>query len=143
VTLDTTVVAKALGARLTDIEVAVDRYGSFAHGPGATVPPPALADGQIAAAARDLVLRALGMLADPIDHRILCRLAEGDTPLVELATLLDLPRVAVWERVNDLLQVGLVGHGLEDDRAGLSAAGAGLVGLVDELVAGIVAEDAR
>jgi hypothetical protein len=133
----------ALGARLADVEVAVDRYGSFAHGPGSAIPPPALAAGEVAAGARDLVLRALAMVADPIDHRILLRLAAGDTSLVELAALVDLPRIAVWERVNDLVQVGLVGHALEADRAGLSPAGTGLVALVDELVAGIVAQDTR
>jgi hypothetical protein len=143
VSIDVALVAKALGARLADVEAAVDRYGSFAHGPGSALPPPALADGEVAAGARDLVLRALAMVADPIDHRILCRLADGDTSLVELAALVELPRIAVWERVNDLVQVGLVGHALDADQAGLSPAGSGLVALVDEVVAEIVAQGTR
>lgn len=142
-TFDPSLVAKSLAARMSDIEVAVDRYGSFSFHPGGSPPPPALPDGQAEPAARDLVMRALGAFADPLNHQILRHLADGDTPLPELADLVGLPRLSVWERVNDLVQVGLVGHGHEDDRAGLSASGEALMHLVNEIVAGIVAENAR
>jgi DNA-binding IclR family transcriptional regulator len=64
---------------------------------------------------------------------MLLRLLEADTDLDALATLLGLPRLAVWERVNDLVQAGLVARSLEADQAGLTAAGEALVELVESI----------
>lgn len=122
-----------LAARLADVEATIDRYGSFAFRPDDKAPPPTRADGDAIEAALDLVLRALRVLSDPLNHRMLVRLVEGDTPLDELSSLTGLPRLAVWERVNDLVQVGLAGRDLERDQAGLTGAGQALTSMVDEI----------
>jgi DNA-binding MarR family transcriptional regulator len=86
--------------------------------------------------ARELVLRALRMMGDPLQYRALLRLRESDADLGALAALLDLPRLAVWERVNDLVQAGLVARSHEADQAGLSAVGQALVELVETMARG-------
>jgi hypothetical protein len=49
-----------------------------------------------------------------------------------LGELTGLPRVAVWERLNELLAAGLVGRSLEADSAGLTPAGAAVVALCED-----------
>jgi DNA-binding IclR family transcriptional regulator len=66
---------------------------------------------------------------------MLRRMAGDDTSLVELGAAAGLPRLAVWERVNGLVAVGLVGRRHEDDSAGLTPAGRVLVELVEGCVA--------
>ena len=127
--MDPAVLGKALGARLADVEAALDRYGAFAFSPGQAAPPVA---GDGIQAARDLVLRALRAAADPVNAALLRRLADGDASLVCLGEVVALPRQAVWERANELLAVGLVGRSLEADAAGLTPAGVAMVALCEE-----------
>lgn len=139
-TFDPSLVAKGLSSRLADIEAARQRYVSFAFTPG----DDAAADGSAAddapALARELVLRTLGTLADPVNDRMVRRLADGDATVRELAALLGLPDVAVWERVNDLVQVGATRHAVDGDRVGLTGAGMALAELVAELTARVAEE---
>jgi hypothetical protein len=134
-TFDPSLVATSLAARLADVEATIDRYSSFAFRPDEASPSSPPADGDVLAVARDLVLRALAEVADPVNDQLLRRLAQSDATLAELGTVTSLPRLAVWERVNDLVQVGVARHALEGDRAGLTSAGRALVELVDELAA--------
>ena len=134
-TFDLSLVAKGLAARLADVDATIERYSSFAFRPGETSPSLPPGDGDALAVARDLVLRALATVVDPVNDQLLRRLAQDDATLADLATVAGIPRAAVWERVNDLVQVGIVRHALEGDRAGLTSAGHALVELVDELAA--------
>lgn len=134
---DASLVAKGLAARIADLEATLERYASFAFRPDDASPPPSPSDGDASAVARELVRRTFAALADPVNDRLLRRLAEGDAGLAELSGLVALPRLVVWERVNDLVQVGVARHALESDRAGLTGAGAALVELVDDLTAAI------
>ena len=129
---DASVVGKALGARLREIEAAVDRYAAFTFHPGEASPPPALQDGEAGEAARELVLRALRTAGDPLNFRLLARLAEGDASLAELAEAAGVPRLVLWERLGDLVQGGLAARSLEGDRAGLTPAGRAVVELVTD-----------
>lgn len=129
---DAALLGRALAPRLAEIAAALDRYAAFAFSPGEGDAPSALEPGEGREAGRELVLRALRTASDPLNDRILRRLAEGDATLPRLTELVALPRLAVWERVNDLVQAGLVGHSLEGDRAGLTEAGAALVELVGQ-----------
>lgn len=144
VDVDLDLIAKGLAGRMAEIAAAVDRYGAFAFRPDPveeTVPPPVSAPaGGDLATARDLVRRALAVLADPVNGRIARILLDGDATLSELSRSVVLPRLAVWERVHDLVQVGLVGHELDGDRAGLTAAGQGLAALVERLASGVARE---
>jgi DNA-binding HxlR family transcriptional regulator len=130
---DASLVGKALGARLEEIEATIERLRAFAFEPDAAASPPAVVEGEALDNARELVLRALRMMSDPLDYRVLLRLLEGDADLGALAALLALPRLAVWERVSDLVQAGLVVRSLEADQAGLTAAGQALVELVETI----------
>lgn len=132
---DPSLVAKGLAARVADVEATIDRYASFAFRPDEPSPSSSPRDGDALAVARDLVRRALAAVVDPINDQLLRRLAESDATLEELAEVVALPRPAVWERVNDLVQVGVARHALDGDRAGLTGAGHALVELVDELAA--------
>lgn len=131
--MDPSTAGEALAARLAELEAALERYEAFAFEPGRGPVPPA--PRERAEAARELLLRALREAGDPVNFRILRRLAEGQTPLAELVGLVSLPRISVWERVNDLVQVGLAARSLEGDSAGATAMGLGLVRLVEESAA--------
>ena len=128
---DATLVGKALGVRLDEIEATIERLRSFAFEPDTASSRSEDDEGAVLDTARELVLRALRVMSDPLGYRLLRRLLDGDADLEELGKLLELPHAAVWERVNDLVQAGLVGHSLEADQAGLTAAGQALVGLVE------------
>lgn len=132
--IDPSLLGKAVAARLAEVEAAIERYGSFAFEPGQEAPPPALHPGEGPDAARELVLRALRAAGDPVNYQLLRRLAEGDAPLAELAGVVSLPRLSAWERVNDLVQAGLVARSLEGDRVGLTPMGQALAELVEEAV---------
>jgi hypothetical protein len=127
--MDPADLGKALGARLAEVEAALERYGAFAFSPGQEAPP---GSGDRIEAARDLVLRALRAATDPVNAALLRRLATGDATLAVLGEAVALPRLAVWERVNELLAVGLVGRSLEADAAGLTAAGVAMVALCED-----------
>jgi hypothetical protein len=131
---------RALVGRLDEIAAALDRYAGFAFVPDSEAARTAYAADEKREAARELVLRALRVAADPLNDRILRRLADGDATLGELSELVELPRLAVWERVSDLVQVGLAARALADDAAGLTAAGAVLLRLVDEAAAAAAGE---
>lgn len=125
---DTRTVGASLGARLRDVNAAIERQAAFVFGPeDRPVSGP-----EDNGTARDLVLRALGALADPLNYQLMLCLSSSDTTLPDLCDKLELGYPAVWERVHDLIQVGLVGRSLDQDLAGLSAAGIELVGFVED-----------
>jgi hypothetical protein len=93
-----------------------------------------IADGQLAESTQELLLRGLSVAGDPINFRILTRLdpLEGvEVPALMLHTTLG--RVAVSERVNDLVQAGLASRDLVSDQIRGTALGAGIVALVNEI----------
>jgi hypothetical protein len=137
---DPAALGRALAVRLAEITAALDRYAEFAFAPGDPAAPSALEPGEGREAARELVHRAFRAACDPLNDRILRRLAAGDATLAELAAIAGLPRLAVWERVSDLVQTGLVARSLAADGAGLTEAGETLLGLVDEAVAAAAGE---
>lgn len=141
--IDPAILGKVLAGRLADIAAAASRYDSFAY---SERPPPSAAAGATedpAAGARDLALAALGAAADPVAYAMLRRMAAGDAPLADLGAVTGLPRLAVWERLNGLVAVGLAGRRHEDDTAGLTPAGLVLVELVEEAVAAAMGEAPR
>lgn len=89
-------------------------------------------EGKLPDDAREMLLRALRVASDPTNYRILGRL----DPLVpvEIPELLHesgLERVAVSERVNDLVQAGLAVRELVNDQVRGTALASGLVSLVE------------
>lgn len=123
----------SLALRLRDISAAVHRYDGFVVRPGAAaadVDPPAAVTPELA---REFVLRMLCVAASPRGADLLRELCGQELSTGQLASRLGRPRLAIWEQVNDLVQVGLVGRDSLDDRVGLTAAGSSLTGLIDDL----------
>lgn len=118
---------RCLGERLRSTEAVAQRYASFAFEPDDERPIGSSAADEDMASARDLVLRVARTVADPLNYRLLVRLGDGDADLTALAELIDLPHLALWDRVSDLMQAGLVGRSLPDHRVGLTRAGEILV----------------
>jgi hypothetical protein len=138
------IIGAGLGRRLRDLLAALDRLDGFAFraevdgGDGRDA-----ADADLPGAAREMVLRALRTASDPVNDRIM-RLAVPDP--VEVRTMareLSLPRAAAWERVGDLVQVGLAERSLDGDRMAITAAGRALLELVEELASAALEASAR
>lgn len=144
--VDPAVLGKALADRLADLAAAEARYDAYvfserpeATGTGSDEDPA----GDQALAARDLAQAALRAAGDPVTYAMLRRMAGGDTGLAELGAVTGLPRLAVWERLNGLVAVGLAGRRHEDDSAGLTPAGLLLVELVEGAVAAATDESLK
>ncbi len=140
---DLAVVGKVLAARLRDVAAVVERADAFvvrADEGARAVGADEAVEGTAAAA--DLVLRMLAVLASPPGWALLQALSDGDRGTSDLSRQLGRPRLSVWEQVNDLVQVGLVAHEFGGDRVGLTPAGLVMVELVEQLVRASGPEDA-
>ena len=132
----------ALAARLRDLARMLDRLDRLESGTGAWLA--GQDEGALAQAAAEMTLRALRAAADPANFRILKTLsAQAAAPVAELEAACNLGRLALSERLNDLVQVGLAGRNIDTDQAQISAAGAALVGLIDSIGAATAAELAK
>ena len=90
--------------------------------------------GELKSAATDMTLRALRAAADPTNFAILTFLsAQTSAPMADLEKSIGLGRLALNERVNDLVQVGLAGRNIDTDQVQATAAGSALVGLIDSI----------
>ncbi len=123
----------SLAVRLAHIATAVHRYDGFVGGSLNAVAEPSPPELVTPELAREFVLRMLGVAASPRGADLLRELSGGELSTTQLALRLDRPRLGVWEQVNDLVQVGLVGHENVDDRVGLTAAGQCMSELIDDL----------
>lgn len=86
--------------------------------------------------AREFVLRALRLACDPETFLLLRRLRVPDPPTIaEMAHAFGLGRLVMVERINSLVQAGLVSRDLEADRARLTGLGEGVVGILEQIVA--------
>ena len=95
----------------------------------------------LGAAAREMLLRAMRRAGDPLSYSLLRRLSSlaGSDELegLSLDRLMEatgLGRVAVSERVYDLVQVGLLSRELTSDQVRLTPLGAAAVKLVEGVV---------
>jgi hypothetical protein len=122
----------ALAMRLRDLARMLDRLDRLESGTGkwlAAQDESALRD-----AATDITLRTLRVAADPVNFTILAFLsARASAPMAELENAAGLGRLALAERVNDLVQVGLAGRNIDTDHTQITAGGAALVGLIESL----------
>ena len=132
--------ARALAARLRDAVEAADRMASFAFDatPG-DAPPTVLCDGEELATAHDLVLRVMRETGDSVNFRILAAAAvhEDGASTKSLAFDLGLSTMALIERTQALIQVGLVARDLQRDTIRTTPAGEGMLELVSTLEADV------
>jgi hypothetical protein len=132
----------ALAGRLRDIARMLDRLDRLESGTGAWLA--GQGDSALAQAAGEMTLRALRAAADPTNFRILQALSAGaSAPTAQLEEACGLGRLALNERLNDLVQVGLAGRNIDTDQAQITAAGAAVVQWIDEISAATAAELAR
>jgi hypothetical protein len=82
----------------------------------------------------EFVLRALRTAGDRDNDVILRAVADGTGDAAGLARLTGRPRLALWEAIGDLVQVGLLERDPVTDGARLTAAGAAVLEMVDLLV---------
>lgn len=131
--------ARALAARLRDAAAAGEQLASFAFSEGAPAPGPELRDGQERAVAHDFLLRVLHGASDPLSWELLAAAvaAQDAAPIDALAERIALPRLALTERCNALIQLGLIARDLEHDAVAATPAGEALFELVCELDAAI------
>ncbi|HKZ83661.1 MAG TPA: hypothetical protein VJ793_08395 [Anaerolineae bacterium] len=122
--------ALALALRLRDIARMLDRLDRLESGTGEWLL--SQGEGALAEAAREMTLRAFRIAADPANFVILAFLSTRTAaPIAELEKASGLGRLALSERVNDLVQVGLAGRNIDTDQVQGTAAGAALVGLIE------------
>lgn len=119
----------ALGQRVRDVAAAMRRLdGLAAAGMGPAASRPVRED------VREFVLRALRIAGDRDNDAILRAVAAGTCDAAGLAGLTGRPRLALWEAVGDLVQVGLLARDPVADGVRLTAAGEAVLALVDLLV---------
>lgn len=131
-------VGASLAGRLRDIAAAVRRHDGFLVRPDESTTDAPAPEAVTPEVAREFVLRMLCVAASPRGADLLRELCGRELSTAQLATRLDRPRLAVWEQVNDLMQVGLVGRDGLDDRVGLTAAGSRVSELIDDLAQSVV-----
>jgi hypothetical protein len=128
-----TAIAAGLASRLRALVVALDRLDRLETGSGTWLA--GFADTELHAAATELSLRALRTVADPANFAVLQALAGDDAqPLSHLIDSTGLGRLALSERLNDLVQVGLATRLIDTDHAEITGAGASLIRLIDALI---------
>ncbi len=124
--------SSVLALRLRDIARLLDRLDRLESGTGEWLA--SQGEGALREAATDMTLRALRAAADPTNFAILAFLsAHTSAPIAELETATGFGRLALTERVNDLVQVGLAGRNIDTDHVQGTAAGAALVGLIHNI----------
>jgi len=91
-------------------------------------------DDRLSDAVREMLLRALKVASDPVNFQILERLDPIDS--VELPVLMDhtgLGRVALSERVHDLVQTGLAAREMIGDQVRSTSLASGFLTVVREI----------
>ena len=133
--------SSALALRLRDLARMADRLDRLESGTGEWLKLQRAEDWS--AAATEMTLRALRVAAEPTNFAILSFLSTRTTaPPVELEQAVGLGRLAVTQRVNDLIQVGLAARNIDTDQVQGTAAGAALVewinGIIDQVAKTLV-----
>ena len=124
--------SSALALRLRDIARMLDRLDRLESGTGEWLT--SQDDAALKEAAREMTLRALRIAADPINFALLEYLAaHSSSPLADLETAAGLGRLALSERVSDLVQVGLAARNIDTDQVQGTAAGAALAGWISNI----------
>ncbi len=124
--------SSALALRLRDLARMADRLDRLESGTGEWLKAQRAEDW--IAAATEMTLRALRVAADPLNFAILTFLSKrATTPIADLEQAVGLGRLALTERVNDLIQVGLAGRNIDTDQVQGTAAGAALVGWINTI----------
>ena len=124
--------SSALAIRLRDITRMMDRLDRLESGTGQWAA--SLQDSELKSASTEMTLRALRVTSDPTNFALLALLSTHESAsTASLEKLTTMGRLALIERVNDLIQVGLAARNIDTDQVQITAAGAALVGLINSI----------
>jgi DNA-binding HxlR family transcriptional regulator len=124
--------SSALSQRLRDLVRLADRLDRLESGTGEWLK--SQPDEDWMAASTEMTLRALRVASDPTNYAILAFLLKRTTaPIADLEQAVHLNRLALTERINDLIQVGLAARNIDTDQVQGTAAGAALVEWINHI----------
>ncbi len=124
--------SSALAMRLRDIARMMDRLDRLESGTGEWAA--SLQNGELKSASTDMTLRALRVASDPTNFALLAFLSTHESAsTADLEKCVSVGRLALIERVNDLVQVGLAARNIDTDQIQSTAAGAAVVGLINSI----------
>lgn len=122
--------SSTLASRLRDLARLADRLDRLESGTGEWLQSQRAEDWIAASTA--MTLRALRVASDPLNFTVLAFLSKHSTaPIADLEQAVGLGRLALTERVNDLIQVGLAARNIDTDQVQGTAAGAALAGWIN------------
>lgn len=135
-------IAAGFATRIREVDAAYERASSFvrmpvAEGPRTVLDRVAHVVGDPGAASRDLIQRACRTVGVATNAELLARLSRGDSTDAELTEWANVDPIVMWERINELIQVGLARRDLTTGRVGLSAAGVGVAAVLDDLIGAV------
>lgn len=126
-------IAEGLAGRLRSLVVVLDRLDRLESGSGEWLT--GFAEGELPEAAEAMTLRALQTASDPANYAILKALGAGESSKIgDLLAVTGYGRLSLTERLNDLVQVGLASRLIDTDHAQITAAGAAMSALIEQLV---------
>lgn len=124
--------SSALAMRLRDIARMMDRLDRLESGTGEWAA--SLQNGELKSASTEMTLRALRVASDPTNFALLAFLSTHESAsTADLEKSVSVGRLALIERVNDLVQVGLAARNIDTDQIQNTAAGAAVVGLINSI----------
>lgn len=124
-------IAGGLAGRLRALVLTQDRLDRLESGSGQW--RAGFVHEELADSASFLTLRVLHTVGDPTNFAILQLLATEDSQTIPtLIAEIGVGRLVLSERLNDLVQVGLVTRLIDTDHAQITAAGASMVRLVEQ-----------
>jgi DNA-binding MarR family transcriptional regulator len=127
-----TTLAHTLALRLRQIVRMLDRLDRLEAGSGDWLE--SQGEANLESAAREMTLRALRTAADPANFGLLDYLQERPScPVAELERAAGLDRITLNERINDLIQIGLLSREIDTDVVQISDAGIALVLLYTDI----------
>jgi DNA-binding HxlR family transcriptional regulator len=127
-----TQIAAGLAGRIRLLVTALDRLDRLESGSGNW--QASFVDAELAEATTAMTLRALQTGSDHINFMILTALAATDSQAIgSLIETTGIGRFVLSERLNDLVQVGLATRLIDTDHVQITAAGASLVQLINEI----------
>ncbi len=125
-------ISAGLAGRLRSLALVLDRLDRLESGSGDWMA--GFADEELPEAALAMTLRALQTSADSANFRILKALESNESQkMADLMEMTKNGRLQLSERLNDLVQVGLASRLIDTDHAQITAAGAAMVELIEEI----------
>jgi DNA-binding HxlR family transcriptional regulator len=126
-------IAAGLAGRLRSLVLVLDRLDRLESGSGEWLAE--FAKDELPEAALTMTLKALQTSADSANFKILKALESNESQkMADLMEMTGNGRLQLSERLNDLVQVGLASRLIDTDHAQITAAGAAMVELIEEIV---------